>query len=244
MKNPSANNSAGFTLVELLVVIAIIVTLAALSLMGFTRLRAAGDRATAMSTMRQLQMANYSYSVDHNGKYVPLLSRDKENSANDLSWVDNALFLSYLTGDRTEIDSGQRKISEVPTGILDPVAYRAKGRYYWRLFASYGYVMENMVNNTIGNVTETGFTVGQITNPSRSAAFITATDHHAKYGGRFLWNSSSKEGKTSDGRLAFRHGGRAIVAYYDGSTGLITQGDLRQFDANGGLSHPFWKANY
>lgn len=244
MKNSSRCPATGFTLVELLVVIVIVAVLSALTFMGFSRARAAGDRATAMSTVRQLQMANYSYSVDNNGKYVPLDSKDNANSANNLSWVDNALFISYLTSDRSALDEGRRKISEVPISILDPIAYRSKGRLYQKLFASYGYVVENMVSNTTGTVTERGFRVSQVTNPSRSASFITATDHHAKYGGRFIWNSSSAEGKSTDGRLAFRHGGKAIVVYYDGSTGLITQEELRRIDAQGGRNHPFWKANF
>jgi prepilin-type N-terminal cleavage/methylation domain-containing protein/prepilin-type processing-associated H-X9-DG protein len=244
MKTHHTRSTTGFTLVELLVVIVIIATLAALSMMGYTRMRAAGDRATAMSTVRQLQMANYAYSVDNNGKYVPLKSEDNQNSANNLSWVDNALFISYLTGDRTALDQGRRKISDVPVSILDPIVLRSKGRLYKKLFASYGYVTDNMVANTVGNVTETGFKVSQVTNPSRSASFITATDHHAKYGGRFVWNASSEEGKSTDGRLAFRHGSRAIVVYYDGSTGLITQDELRRIDGQGGRNHPFWKANH
>lgn len=245
MKNPPRQPAAtGFTLVELLVVIVIVATLAALSMLGFSRARAAGDRATAMSTIRQLQMANHSYAVENNGKYVPLTSEDGSDESKNLGWVDNALFLSFLTGDRTALDEGRRKITEVPTSILDPIVLRAKERLYLKLFASYGYVVDGMVKTTSGSVTETGFRVSQITNPSRSAAFITATDHHAKYSGRFIWNSASLEGKSTNGRLAFRHGGRAIVAYYDGSTGLITQEELRAIDAKGGKSHPFWKANF
>jgi hypothetical protein len=34
------------------------------------------------------------------------------------------------------------------------------------------------------------------------------------------------------------------VVYYDGSSGFITQNDLREFGQKGGLAHPFWKANF
>jgi prepilin-type N-terminal cleavage/methylation domain-containing protein/prepilin-type processing-associated H-X9-DG protein len=244
MKNPPRTSTRGFTLVELLVVIVIIATLAALLTLGFSRARAAGDRATTIAVVRQLQMANYSYSLDKNGKYVPLRSTDSSNTANNVDWTNNALFLSYLTSDQTTLEQGLQKQADVPASILDPIVIRAKGRLYNKLFASYGYVTENMVDNTVGSITERGFKVSQVTNPSRSVSFITGTDHFAKYSGRFLWKSSSVEGKSTDGRLAFRHGGKAIVAYYDGSTGMITQEELRAIDSKGGRSHPFWKANH
>jgi prepilin-type processing-associated H-X9-DG protein len=89
-----------------------------------------------------------------------------------------------------------------------------------------------------------GFRVNQISNPSRTAAFITATDWIAKYSGRLVWKTSPKEGKSTDGKIAYRHGGKAVVVYYDGSTGLIAPEDIRRFDAAGGVSHPFWKADH
>jgi hypothetical protein len=35
-----------------------------------------------------------------------------------------------------------------------------------------------------------------------------------------------------------------VVVYSDGSTGFVTPGDMRGFDAKGRAVHPFWKANY
>ena len=51
---------AAFTLIELLVTITIILVLAALSLAGFSKMRAAGDRVAATRSLAQLQMANTS----------------------------------------------------------------------------------------------------------------------------------------------------------------------------------------
>ncbi len=70
MKNPIHRRTSGFTLVELLVVISIIAVLATLTFLGFTRMRAAADKATTVSNIRQLQGANQSYATDHNGRYA------------------------------------------------------------------------------------------------------------------------------------------------------------------------------
>jgi prepilin-type processing-associated H-X9-DG protein len=154
MKTPTPRCHPGFTLVELLVVIVIIITLAALSLMGFRKIREAGDRATTIAVLRQLQVANVGYASEHNGQYVPLSSMDEnKNRIND--WHQSSVFLAYLTGD----------------------------------------------------------------------------------------NSALEKGKTTDQRIAYRHGGKAVVVYYDGSTGMVSPEDIRDIDKKGGASHPFWKAN-
>jgi prepilin-type N-terminal cleavage/methylation domain-containing protein/prepilin-type processing-associated H-X9-DG protein len=241
MKTNVQRISSGFTLIELLVVVVIIATLAALSFLGLSRMRAAGDRAATVAVLRQLQIANTGYAIDHNGQYVPLESRD-ENSNVNVTWHQNSVFLAYLTGDQSALDRNELINNKPPVSILDPIVVRSKQRLYDQLFASYGYNQENMP--TFGPKLDKSFKTSQITNGTRSAAFVTGTDHYLKYSGRFLWNSSSVEGKTKDGRMAFRHGGKAIVVYYDGSSGFITQGDLKRFDVSGGISNPFWKANY
>lgn len=245
MKKPSHRRIGacrrGFTLVELLVVITITVILAALSVLGFSRMRAAGDRATTVGVLRQLQMANVGYSADHNGQYVPLSSMDEnKNRIND--WHQSSVFLAYLTGDGSNLEKGQPVTSSVPVSVLDPVVVRAKQRLWNRLFASYGYNSVGMPALSPGK--DRSFKVSQVTNPTLTAAFITATDWIAKYEGRLLWESAPVEGKSTDGKIAFRHGDRAIVVYYDGSSGMITPEDIRRFDKRGGANHPFWKANH
>ena len=241
MKRSVSRPAAGFTLVELLVVILIIVVLAALSFLGYSRMRGAGDRATTVAIMRQLQMANYSFANDHSGRFVPLESRDESDQV-DCTWHQNTKFLAYLTGDETVLNLNLKVNNDVPVSILDPIVVRAKQRLWTELYASYGYNQENMPTDLITK--EKSFKISQITNGARSAAFVTGTDHYLKYSGRLLWTKSSIEGKSKDGRMAFRHGGKAIVVYYDGSSGFITQADIKRFDTKNGISNPFWKANY
>ena len=245
MKTPTHRqthlSAAGFTLTELLVVILIVVVLAAFTFLGLSRMRAAGDRATTVAVLRQLQVANVGYAADHNGQYVPLSSMDENNNrVND--WHQSSVFLAYLTGDHTNLENNQPVTSSVPVSILDPIVVRAKKRLWNRLFASYGYNQVGMPALKPGG--DRSFKVSEVTNPARTAAFITATDWIAKYEGRLLWESSPVEGKSTDGKIAFRHGNKAIVVYYDGSSGFVTPDDFRNFDAKGGINHPFWKANH
>ena len=237
----SCHPSRGFNLVELLVVILIIATLASLMFLGLSRMRAAGDRAATVSIMRQLQAANYAYANDHGGQFVPLQSKD-DKGAISVTWHQNSSFLANLTSDDSALNRNELINNNPPVSILDPIVVRAKKRLWNMLFASYGYNQENMP--TSGPSFDKSFKISQITNGSRSAAFVTGTDHYLKYSGRLLWTKTSVEGKSTDGRMAFRHAGKAIVVYYDGSSGFITQADIKAYDAKGGLANPFWKANY
>jgi prepilin-type N-terminal cleavage/methylation domain-containing protein/prepilin-type processing-associated H-X9-DG protein len=241
MKKAAIRNISGFTIVELLVVIVIIVVLASLSFLGYSRMRAVGDRAATVAIMRQLQAANYAYATEHGGQFVPLQSKD-ENGAVSVTWHQNSAFLACLTGDESALTRNELINNSPPLSILDPIVVRSKKRLWNKLFASYGYNQENMP--TFGRSFDKSFRIGQITNGARSAAFVSGTDHYLKYSGRLLWTKTSVEGKSTDGRMAFRHDGKAIVVYYDGSSGFITQADIKAYDRKGGLANPFWKADY
>src|SRR6516162_6224789 len=65
------NRRSAFTLIELLVVIAIIVILAAMLLPSLSRARAAGQRASCINNLKQLQTGWKLYETDNNG-YFPL----------------------------------------------------------------------------------------------------------------------------------------------------------------------------
>jgi prepilin-type N-terminal cleavage/methylation domain-containing protein/prepilin-type processing-associated H-X9-DG protein len=239
MKSPTHRPRPGFTLVELLVVITIIAVLAALTVVGFTRMRAAGDRATTVAVLRQLQIANVGYASDHNGQYVPMESYDEDNARGN-EWHYSPKFLAYLTGDTTALDNKQTT-TMAPASILDPLVVRAKKRAWNWLFASYGYNQQGMPSNKPNS--DKSFKVSQVTNPSRSAAFVTATDWKVVHASRFRWLDNPVEGKSTDQKMAYRHGGKAIVVYYDGSSGLVSPEDIRAFDKKGGANHPFWNAS-
>ena len=142
MKNPSSRTSTGFTLVELLVVITIIVVLAALSVVGVSRMRAAGDTATAVRNIRQLQIANVSYATEHNGRYASYFILDEDGKKN--YWYKDLGFLAELTGDNSQVTAVD-PARDVPSSLLDPTAYRAKKKSYDLLSGSYGMVHDFMI---------------------------------------------------------------------------------------------------
>ncbi len=235
------SNRKGFTLVELLVTIAIIATLAAASVAGYRKYTKTANLAVATSNMRQLQTANMSYASDHNGKYVPVYGfGDEENPGLKSKWWNNPEFNFELTGDATVFDGGNFKF---PLGLLDPTVVKAKKRGYSQIYTSYGYNQVGMPGGWNIPGTDTGFRVVGISDPGRSAAFISSTDWIAKYGARFNWSGANAvEGYTEDGKIAYRHDGKALVAYYDGHVGTITPEQMRDIDAKGGNANIFWNA--
>jgi hypothetical protein len=60
--------------------------------------------------------------------------------------------------------------------------------------------------------------------------------------GRLLWKTQPVEGKTTTDKMAFRHGKKAIIIYYDGSSGLMSLEEIKAIDQKGGVTHPFWRA--
>ncbi len=241
MKSPNLRPATGFTLVELLVVILIIVTLAAISVMGFSRARSAGDQATTIAVMRQLQVANISYSTENNGQYVQIAELDANDSL-AMEWYKNPKFLAHLTGDPSVFDKKGNELLKAPAGCLDPVAYRAKKKDYDRLTASFGINAEGLAWPKKHTDPPMSYRVSQVENPSRTAFLVTAVNYQVKHAGRNLWKAAPVEGKVTTDKMAFRHNGKAVVVYYDGSSGLVGYDDITRFDANGGAANPFWKA--
>lgn len=241
MKKTSSRKPAGFTLTELLVVIVIIVTLASLSMVGISRMRSAGDRAAAIAIMRQLQVANMGYAIDHNGQYVPIAEMD-ENNALAMEWYRNPNFLSMLTGDPKEAEKSGAELLVAPVSVLDPIVVRSKKRQYERLSASYGFNSTGLSWPKSYTSPPMSYKISDVANPSRTAFIVSGTNYQVSYRGRNLWKNSPVEGKTTDDKIAYRHRNSAVVIYYDGSTGFVTLDDMARFDRQGGDANAFWKA--
>ena len=240
MKKLNATRPNGFTLVELLVVIVIIITLAALSLSVMSRMRAAGDGAATAVSLRQLQTANVTYALEHAGRYASYSITD--SSGNIVRWYKSPTFLSYFTANPNLLLPTTADPT-VQANLLDPTVVRAKKRWWDKVEASYGMNHEWIVSSPpdAEGTVEKYTTVIAVKNPGRTAAFITATDGAAKYNGRKLWvGAAAVEGKTTDGKMAFRHENKALVVYYDGRVDTINMRDIIRFDNLGGSSNVFW----
>lgn len=234
--------SPGFTLVEMLVTITIIVSLAALTTVGTKRLRESADTVTTLKRIGGFANANAIFAVDHGGKYVEAYAFD-DDGAGKVCWHYNRAFLEALIGDNPALENAEQfeGIDGLPEQVLDPTVVRAKKRSWSRISASFAYNNENVPGGGWGQPgTSRTHTVTSVKNPSEAFAFITATDWIANYSGRLLWKKSPVEGKTSDSKIAYRHAGKAVVAYYDGHCGLISINEVRALDKLGGVANVFW----
>jgi prepilin-type N-terminal cleavage/methylation domain-containing protein/prepilin-type processing-associated H-X9-DG protein len=238
----SRPRSAGFTLVELLITIVIIVVLAALSFFGARKLRAGADTVTTIKRISGFAQANALYATDHGGRYVAAYSFD-EDGLPGIPWHYNPEFLEALIGENLSVEEAEEfeGVDGLPEQVLDPLVVRSKKRYWSRISASFAYNNENVPGGGWGQPgTSRAHTVTSVKNPSEAFAFITATDWIANYGGRFLWRKSPVEGKTNDSKIAYRHGGKAVVAFYDGHASTMTIYDMRNIDRKGGINNVFW----
>jgi prepilin-type processing-associated H-X9-DG protein len=238
----SSSHFRGFTLVELLVTITIIIVIAGLAMMGTGKIRQKADTVTALKRIAGFAQANALYAVDHGGRYVPAYSFDDE-SRPGVPWHYNPAFLEALIGDSLSIEGAEEfeGVDGLPESVLDPVVVRAKQRYWSRISASFAYNNENVPGGGWGQPgTSRAHTVTSVKYPNESFAFISATDWIANYGGRFLWKNSPVEGKTNDSKIAYRHGDKAVVAFYDGHTETMSMEDMKNIDRKGGINNIFW----
>ena len=239
-RRPDRRN--GFTLVELLVVISIILVLAALSIMGFKRMREKADVVTTVKRIRGFTEANALYATDHNGKYVPVFAFDDDGQG-AVQWHYNRAYLEALIGDKEAFGNSEvfEGIDGLPEQVLDPIVIRSKKRYWSRISASFGYNAENMSGGGWGqpNIARS-HTISSVSNPDETCAFITATDWLVLHSGCLLWERSPVEGKTENSKIAYRHQGKAVVAYYDGHTSLISINDMKEINRRGAVNNVFW----
>lgn len=238
MNAPFPRHRNGFTIVEILVVVSILLVLAALIAMLSRNLRGSADKVKAIRNISQLQLANATYAAENNGKYVPTHARPK--GTQESPWFSNPRFLACIVGDGSTLKNSLQEWNTVPPHLLDPIAYKAKGKSFDMYSASFGYI-DCLPEPSSGDIS---WSTGQIVSPEKSAAFITATDFRVRYSGRSLWKNNRSEGKTGDGRVAYRHSGKkAVAVYYDGHVAELSMKEILAYDDQGGINHPFWNAS-
>jgi len=241
---PKSRHSSlpGFTLTELLVVIVIIVTLVALSMVGIRRMRDMADKATAIRNLSQLQLANAGYATENGGRYVPK-QVNGPNGERLRWWFQVPEFLHHLRG---EYEFKGDHISEtVPLNLLDPKVVRNRGSFHKSMAASFGINETGIPSSGTTPNARHSHSMASVHRPEQSMSFSTATDLGVRYPARLSWFSKSpdnRENKTSDGGLAYRHGDKIIVVYFDGHVGELSKADIQEIDRNrGGVRSAFWR---
>lgn len=233
--------SSGFTLTELLVVMVILATLVALAFMGLRRVRDMADKTGAIRNLSQLQIANVSYATDNGGNYVPKQFNDEKGNRAGW-WFQVPEFLNHLRGEFPIPDD--KPLETVPHSLLDPKVVRAKRELYYSLAGSFG-INETNLPTSQGPNARPANTVENVTRPDQSMAFATATDLGVRYPARLTWFARApdkREGKTKDGGLAYRHGDKIVVVYFDGHVGELSKAEMEEIDrSKGGVDSPFWR---
>lgn len=238
MKITQAKTRGGFTLVEVLVVITIIAVVLALSLGGYTKYRSAADKAVTTGILREMQIANGNYAADNNGYFVSVSS--SVEGQRGTFWYRNREFLDQLRG-FSDPDDTSSIARNFPAEKLDKRAQSLKSPGWDHVRGNYGAFEKDPTNASWGSSDyDSSFSIAQLTSPGRTASFATALDWRIKNGTSY----NGQETGNGQGKMAYRHDGKAIVAFYDGHVESITKADMEKIMDNGGKDHPFWKGNY
>ncbi|MGE9267676.1 MAG: type II secretion system protein [Verrucomicrobiales bacterium] len=247
----AACSRRGFTLVELLVVIAIIAVLVALAFVGARKAMDAATLAKGMSRVKGLQQANAAYAADNNGKFAIIWTTETDSRTGyGQAWGSDTEFLSHLTG--TDVKGSFYNKNNTDERVLDPVILKHKEGNWWQIGVNFGYVIDNAPgrNWSAGGTTSESelakdkhrrWSVQTVHDPSRMAAFLTSSDHLAKYSGRFKWRDNPGHAY-AEGRVCYRYAGeKALAVFYDGHVETFTMADMEKIDADGGgRNNVFW----
>ncbi|EIQ00170.1 prepilin-type N-terminal cleavage/methylation domain-containing protein [Opitutaceae bacterium TAV1] len=212
-RRAAARFSAAFTLIELLCVIAIIGVLAAIVIATVGTVRQRAYAARTASNLRQLQMANIAYALEH-GTYVPCYLNEGGN------WPKNNTFRSYLGVNPYDSALDDYSIENYPLIMRTGFAKWMDKKY------------RTVGLNAVANQHESGNTavkkpipMSAIPRPSKMICFADSCDYQVTYTGRD--NSTGPEWPyKGGGPLAYRAPGeKVIVVSFAGNVFYLTKAE-------------------
>lgn len=228
-----------FTLIELMVVMLVLGVLLTLLAPGAMAVKRQTTLATSSSALRQLSIAAQTYLAENDGSFF----RYREKANGGTQWWFG---FEGATGPSAE---GQRVLdkSKGPLGpyIVDSAgtvpdyAFTSMGASFKPKFKNgyFGFgVNTELTGGILGSDTNRLRRINQLPQPGKIVLFATcaqintfqppASTKNPKLEEFYMFNTKSTEAKYA---VHFRHSGRALVAYSDGSQGEIV-GDPATFD--------------
>jgi prepilin-type N-terminal cleavage/methylation domain-containing protein/prepilin-type processing-associated H-X9-DG protein len=252
-RTPAPSWRHGFTLIELLVVLTIIAALAGIALPVMASMRKRSQAVVETNAARQLVVAYLAYANDHDGELLPgyLAGATLQFPNGDLSggpeaerypWRLASYFNwnvdgIYLVGDNKKGVAGLARESSDYRYMVSLAPALGLNTYCVGGYQSASAMMAQ---------TDVATRLAQIERPSRLIAFTSARtktsagSHNGDIAGSFFvrppifssvkWKAGAFDAEKASldfGNVDFRHNGRAVVAFMDGSVQVMSIGELR-----------------
>lgn len=220
---------AGFSMVELLVAIALIAVLAAVAVPAAASAIRSSSLAVSAANIRQLAAGGGAYLGENNFRFWPFLQRTKEG---DTWWfgLEPSSSRGKPEGER-EIDMTKGPLANyLPRNMVPDPSLRFSGKPFKPKF-KFGYIGSGY-NALLANGWVTGtnpkakqpLRYWDLKNPGQTVVFATSAQINTFQSPASPDNPMIEEFYGIDDKektVHFRHGGKAMVAYADGSAGFI-----------------------
>jgi prepilin-type N-terminal cleavage/methylation domain-containing protein/prepilin-type processing-associated H-X9-DG protein len=237
IQNSNTVSRRAFTLVELLTVIAIIGILAAITMVGFSRARAAADQTKCTSNLRNVATAGLMWIGEHKNS-MPDAMFWRTTNVNDAG-----SFLPYMGH-----TPGQSPISDSPTLFSCPASFRDVGpNSDWNRGYSiniYACRTENGVWPPVSPYNRQAANINQIARPALMAFLMDANILADGTPERKVYNSNTGtvwKQLGASGLYAGHPGGTTNVALLDGHVKAMNP--LTEFPTGNSVEQrldPFW----
>jgi type II secretory pathway pseudopilin PulG len=233
-------SSRSFTLIELLgvmVILGVILTLLTPTAMAVKRQT---TLATSSAALRQLSIATQTYLTENNGRFFRCLER---SNGNDQWWFGYESSSSKSRGEGNRIlDKSRSPLGPYiadSAGTVPDFAFTSMGASFKPKFKNgyFGFgVNTELTGGAFANTNTTAILFNQVLRPGQTVLFATCAQintFQAPASAKkpmleefYMFNTNPLVAKLA---IHFRHSGKALVAYADGSQGEIS-GDPATFD--------------
>lgn len=230
------NNSRSFTLVELLaslVILGILLTLVAPAVYAVKRQT---TLAVSSSALRQLSIASQTYLAENDGRFF----RYRENVPGGVQWWFGFESASGPSAEGQRIlDKSRGPLGPYiadSAGTVPDFAFTSMGASFKPKFKNgyFGFgVNTELTGGTSGGDTNRLLRINQISRPGQTALFATCAQintFQAPASGKNPMLEEFYLFTTNEVTVHFRHAGKAIVAFADGSQREVS-GDRASFNS-------------